>query len=227
MTSEELVNEYIQVCKHFRQKRKAMLKKLANIDELTVKDNIVKNSNLCIILSCPGEEELIEQKVCVGKTGRNLECVLELVLLKFNKKIIGRSDSSAVGDFQEGFRYNYTILNASNKVYFRALNSAEASEDEIIDTKNITRVEKMLEGLKIKYFLICGKNAEMLFDKINARYPTALCSKICHVGDVGIRRKYPNSYSIGDGFIIDDLPENERDSKRFKLISEQIIQDWK
>ena len=227
MTKEDLVNEYIQLCKDFRQKRKVMLKKLAKIDKLTVTDNIVKNSNLCIILSCPGEEELIKQRVCVGKTGKNLECILKLVLPKFNEKIIGKSDSSEIRDFQEGFRYNYTIINASNVVHFRDYNGAEARDSEIKNKENIERVKKALSIIKnIEYFLVCGDKAKILFNEIKDNYPNGRCSQICHVGGVGIRKIYGNSTVLDIGSTIGDLPENERDSKRFELIARQVEYQW-
>ena len=81
LTKEDFIKQYKERTK--KSKKEIINDILKNVnpkDYLKVKDNIVLDSNLCIILSCPGEEEMLNQKVCAGETGNNLEKILRIVV---------------------------------------------------------------------------------------------------------------------------------------------------
>ena len=63
---KELIEKYKDIEKKAKTE---ILDKLKAKNMLYVKDNIQKDSNMCIILSCPGQEELMADKVCAGETG--------------------------------------------------------------------------------------------------------------------------------------------------------------
>ncbi len=198
------------------------MKKLKKLNELYIDDNIATASNLCIILSCPGEAELIEQRVCAGQTGKNLEKLLKEILCRFQGINAGKSIISSANDS----RYNYTIVNASNEIHFRDFNDAEPKDSDILAQKNIERVIQELTNESIDYFLICGEKAALLFDQVQRLYIGAHCSKICHIGNVGIRNKYTNKFKLSNNSTIGDLPESKRDDARIPLIAGKVIHDW-
>ena len=82
------------------------LKKCHKENPYTVSDHISQKSKVCFIFSCPGREELIQNQVCSGETGENLDKLLK-ILTGLNGEVFHSSD-----------RYEYDILNASDKVHF-------------------------------------------------------------------------------------------------------------
>ena len=111
----------------------------------TVEDHVINNSKICFIFSCPGREELIQNKVCSGETGENLDELL---------KILGSKNGLL---FPSSNRYDYDILNASNKVHFYALDKkTEANKSEIKD--DFQRISGYIEKNKnLLYIILFGK----------------------------------------------------------------------
>jgi hypothetical protein len=74
--SQEVLKEYRKIYNNedgvFQK-----LKKLHKENPYTVEDNVINNSKICFIFSCPGREELIHNKVCSGETGENLDKLLK------------------------------------------------------------------------------------------------------------------------------------------------------
>lgn len=226
MNKSELIEKYKSLGSKNDECKISILKELDASNELYVEDNIAKGSNLCIILSCPGECELLEQKVCAGQTGKNLERILCNVISCPGKIEAGKSGNGVSKYPNSGFRYSYTIVNASNKVHFRKYNGAEPDDESIRAEDNIKRIKEELSEESIEYFLICGKKAKVLFEKIKDLYIDKYYSEICHIGNVGIRKTYPNSYLESPKPKIGDLPKNERDNKRMSLLADRIKNDW-
>ena len=214
-----LIQKYKELTQNVQQEKISILSKLKQQGYLTIDDHINESSNLCIILSCPGEQELLEDKVCAGQTGENLEKILKIV----TKKIKAIKPAYQDGDGQK--RYCYTIINSSNIVHFREYNNAEPTDAEILCKDNLLRIEKELSNMHFKYCIICGDKANLLFENLNIA-----CEKsvhVCHIGNVGLRNTYRCKYSIGTGKTIESLPENQRDNKRIDLVACEIIDAFK
>lgn len=77
-----LIQKYKELTQNVQQEKISILSKLKQQGNLTIDDHINESSNLCIILSCSGEQELLEDKVCAGQTGENLEKILKIVTKK-------------------------------------------------------------------------------------------------------------------------------------------------
>ena len=147
--SQEVLKEYRKIYNNedgvFQQ-----LKKLHKENPYTVEDHVLNNSKICFIFSCPGREELIQNKVCSGETGENLDELL---------KILGSKNGLL---FPSSNRYDYDILNASNKVHFYALDKkTEANKSEIND--DFQRISGYIEKNKnLLYIILFGKKAQIL-----------------------------------------------------------------
>lgn len=209
---KKLIEKYKTLDVSTKQEKKKILDRLAKEGFLIVDDNIQSESNLCIILSCPGQEELIKDKVCAGETGDNLDKVL---------KFVGLDHFRPGVEDKNGCRYAYTIVNAVNEVHFREYNGAEANENQIKEKSNIDRVKSELND-KIDYFLICGNNAAVLYDLIKSEYKDAKQSYVRHLGWVGLRNEYKNSSKE----LSDITKAADRDRKRLELVAEQIKKDF-
>ena len=212
----QLIKEYKEIEK--RAKRE-ILDKLKENHMLYVEDNVKMDSNLCIILSCPGQEELIADRVCAGETGENLEKILEMVRQIDNANKLKHAKCCNIGEQ----RYTYTIINSVRDVYFRGYNGAEADEDAVIDKQNIERVKMELTNCKIKYFIVCGNNARLLYEQIESDFGDVDVSFVSHVGWVGLRNEYKNDNDELKGL----ATGKERDEKRLELVANKIVKDLK
>lgn len=204
----KLVNEYNDLSKKYEKERKEILSKLKGY-EPTVDDNIAK-SQVCFILSCPGEKELLANKVCAGQTGENLE------------QIVFYLNSYCRCIFPSLNRYDYNILNASNNVNFEALtNKPEEDDDVILSGKNIDRIEKFFNKNKhVKYVVFCGDKAKLLVDEIR-KFGKFKIAIIKHIGLKGINRTIKEDI---DNKKISTLPQNSRTKARLEVIAFNI---WK
>lgn len=220
ISKEQLIKKYKTIDEKTKHEKQKILKLLKEKGMLTVEDNIVKESNLCIILSCPGEQELISNKVCSGETGDNLEKILRKLINKIgHDKIIGK-----VHDKQSPIRYNYNIINSCDEVHFRSYNRAEPTKESIKKPENVNRIIGELNCENIQYFIICGHCAETLFDLIKYKFKNAYKKAIvCHLGWVGLRNEYKNNHE--DLKDINDA--DSRDEKRIDLVVEFIEKEWK
>lgn len=190
-----------------------------------MEDNIVQNSNICFVLSCPGEKELLEGRVCCGDTGTNLEKLIN-ELLKYECIPIteGGNNSSNGG----GHRYNFNIINACDQVYFRGYKGeSEPPDDKVKSSDNIKRIEQEISNSNIEYFVLCGEKAELLQTELVRIQKGAKFSTVCHLGDVGIRNTYRISKTKTVARkMLADVPEKDRDNERIKLIAETIKNDF-
>ena len=190
-----------------------------------MEDNIVQDSNTCFVLSCPGEKELLEGRVCCGDTGTNLEKLIKELLECKCIPIKEGNNNPSHGDER---RYKFNIINASDQVYFRAYNGkSEPSDDEVKLLKNIERIEQEISNSKIEYFVLCGDKAELLQPDLTKIQNGAKFSTDCHLGDVGIRNTYRiDKTKTVTGKMLADVPEKDRDNERIKLIAKTIENDF-
>lgn len=207
----------IEKYKDIEENKKRILDELKRKKLLYVDDNIKKDSNVCIILSCPGQEELKEDKVCAGDTGKNLERILGIVK-KSDKDTKLKKSKNYKGHEQ---RYAYTIINSVRKVYFRGYNRAEPTEREVKNKNNVKRVDKKLSKLNLDYFILCGNNAEILFNEIKGKYKDAEVARVSHIGWVGLRNEYNNSCEE----LKNITKPSDRDKERLEIVAKKIIKE--
>lgn len=202
----ELIKKYKCLSNKFEEERKEILLKLKDYN-LVVKDNVTK-SEVCFILSCPGEKELLANKVCAGQTGKNLD------------QIITYLNSFCSCIFPSLNRYDYNILNASNNVHFEELtNKPEEDDDIILSDKNIDRIKKFFKKNKnVKYLVFCGDKAKLLVGEIGklGKFKIAI---IKHVGLKGINRTIKEDVHNNK---ISTLPQNNRTKARLEVVALDI-----
>lgn len=219
--NEDLIAEYKKIASDISTKKKELFKKIQNASLDIIADHIIKDSNICLILSCPGEDELLNRKVAFGQTGKNI-----LSLFKTINSILLENNESFIFDTNSD-QYQFSIINAYNHVYFREVNQAEPDENLIKEKNNIKRIEDSLNEItNLKYLVICGNNAEIAFDDLKIK-TDAKKAFVSHLGNVGIRNKYKNSFLYDGHNRIDSLPNEERDKKRFELIATEVINQWR
>lgn len=219
MKKKRIIDNY----KNLDENKRKLLDQLKDNNWLNVKDKIEKESNLCVFLSCPGEKELIADKVCAGETGENLDNILKKLVETYN------DISPTIKDNDKVIRYKYNIINSVETVHFRGYNGAEAKEKDIRDDNNIKRVLDELRTIKeIKYIIICGNNAEILFnnikdyEEVKKKIENAKIAIISHLGWVALRNKYKNT----DEKLKDCETCETRDNKRIELIVKEITDEF-
>jgi len=111
-------------------------------------------NTVAFLFSCPGQEEEKNNKPVSGKTGNNLDILLKYLIIQ------GKNY------FPYKNRYNYRITNAWNKVeYKNKTNRTEATITEIMQEKNLTRIQSELKNMKI--LILFGKKAQKIINFIN------------------------------------------------------------
>lgn len=190
------------------------LKKTHKENPYTVADHTSQKSKVCFIFSCPGREELLQNKVCSGETGENLNELLEI--------LYGRKPKV----FHSTNRYEYDILNASNKVHFYALDKkTEANKSEI--EKCFQRISGYIENNKnLSYIILFGKKAQNLREFIE---PCITSKKpkihIIHAPHLGYQSLNQIDEDIeGDKICDEKYSESEkRTNARLQVVANEII----
>lgn len=215
-------NELLKKFQNFHIDKNGIFKKIKNIHKenpYTVNDYTTKKTQVCFIFSCPGYEELINNKVCCGKTGDNLDILLN-ILHSIDKNL-----------FPSTNRYDYDILNSSNVVHYYALdNKTEPEKSEILNNK--VRIFNYIDSNKqLKYIVLFGKKADNLSTEIkkhidNNNLKMLIIKNLPHLGYQSINqiKKDENNKSINEKNY--PTPE-ERTKARLKVIANKIINQIK
>ena len=137
--------------------RRLILDKMQKIHKknpYTVNHHNNQKSSVCFIFSCPGQDELVNNRVCFGETGENLDILLHYLVNQ-------RCDV-----FNSRNRYDYDILNTSNVVHFYALDKkTQAGIREI--NKHFEEIQKyIIANTNLSYIILFGKKAELIDSKI-------------------------------------------------------------
>lgn len=219
---DKLIEQYRALTLDVDQKKRELFYKIQEAHQDIVADNIVKSSNICIVLSCPGELELLEGKPAVGQTGINLFTILKKVSERrgndFNDFIV--VDDKEMHD-------QISIINAYDRVFFRLVNSAEPNDNLITAADNIQRLDERINSIKdLKYLIVCGNKAELAISNSQSKPHGLHIAIVPHIGNVGIRNEYPISYKCEDGRTIGDLRQDERDEMRYALIANDILNQF-
>ena len=107
-------------------------------------------NDTAVVLECPGKEEMLANRPAVGKTGKNLCCLLCDLRIANIKDLCKRT---------------IEIINASRIPHYKgALDGAKIKDKEV--EMNIEFAKSRLMRNEITHILCFGKYAEMLFNKI-------------------------------------------------------------
>ncbi len=168
---------------------------------------------VALVLSCPGTEEAKSGKLVSGKTGENLN------------KVLQHLSNSLSSIFHSSDRYDYRITNSSNIVHPNNIdNRTEPLLKEIKDASNLLRLYKEIKDFT--YVISFGKKAgraveECLKDKkekpIHIHYEY-------HLGCQGINHIHKDEY----GYTIESTKNPKRQAenteKRLKVVAKAIIE---
>lgn len=124
---------------------------MENSTHLNIGNN---NNHVAFLFSCPGHEEEKIRKPVAGKTGENLDILLNYL------------ESKDKNNFQFRDRYSYRITNSWNKVvYKKETNRTEAKISEIKQEKNLKRIKTELKDMKI--LVLFGNKAQKIIKFLN------------------------------------------------------------
>ena len=99
-----------------------------------------KIDNVAFVFSCPGSKEYENRQPVSGRTGANLDSLLEIL----------RDSYSLEQLFGSFCRYDYRITNASSQIHHNSLDKkSEPNYSEISNVDNLARLKQELNGFKI------------------------------------------------------------------------------
>lgn len=141
---------------------------------------------VAFVFSVPGAHEQSTGRPVAGATGENLSLALEHL----------HSELAAV--FSSTDRYSYRITNAYSKPIAKSLGdtSSQASDLDIQDPDNITRVLRDIDGCNL--VILCGLKAQLLAESIRQPKRTVVCT--CHTSNQALSNKFRS-------FEVSRLPE--------------------
>lgn len=159
------------------------------------------NNQIAFVLSTPGQAE--KELPASGETGENMNGIL-IYLNALDAQKFPVTD-----------RYHYLITNACTHTMFQTKdNATECKDNEIIQIININRIEKELENHTI--IVLCGNKAHLLESCLINK--TVI--KVSHLGNKGLRNKYPNNSKELAGLKIGQ----DRETKRQELVAKDIYE---
>ena len=215
INKNKLLDEYRKIYRHtgglFDQ-----ICALHKDDPITIQDHTTQQSKVCFVLSCPGQYELINEKVCWGETGENLDKLLQM-LNKENPDI-----------FLSFNRYDYDILNASDVVHFYALDKkTEASKREI--EGRIQRIYDYVDSNKnLSYMILLGKKAEYVKEKLEKKiqnHPEGILI-VYDIPHLGYQSLNQIGIDVNDNQIDEEnySDSESRTKARLEVIAKKIIE---
>lgn len=157
----------------------------------------IGNTNIAFVFSCPGSAEEAAGHVCAGKTGKNLEILIEYYAEQ-------RPDV-----FTSSFKSDYTITNASDIVHYPALtNDSEASLTEISASENIERLKKDLRGC---HTVICmGAKANYAVSRANIH------ARI-------VRGEHLSTSNLNRNYKVNGNDTASRNKRRVEIVGDKIL----
>ena len=168
---------------------------------------------IALVFSCPGTEEEKSQKLVSGKTGENLDIVLQYL----SKKL------SSI--FHSADRYDYRITNSSNIVHPNANDSrTQPLNSEIKAENNLNRLYSEIK--EYKYVISFGKKAKFAVDSCiegNKQAPHHIHYRL-HLGLQSINRQIKQD--INGNEIVAGKNKNERQKNnqiRLEVIKKELL----
>ncbi len=221
MEETDLISQYKNLNEDVKNKKIELFEKIKEEGKDIVSDHEgVKNC--CFILSCPGEDELINGQLASGQTGRNICTFMNTV-----KEVLSYHEIKSDIEFHDKNQYDYSICNSDTHVYFRLVNKSEPDFDEINTDENIKRFIDFIKTINKKYIFVCGDNAEYIVKLAKNKESDlfencVMIDKIPHLGFVGLRNLYKNNCIYKDKEL-SEYPQAERDKIRFKILAEEKV----
>lgn len=117
-----------------------------------------EKNEITLVFSCPGQAEEKADQPAAGRTGKNLDILLNIIKNKYNLLNLSWK------------REDITITNSTIVVEFiRKTSRREATNEEVIDIKNIERLYN--EVKHTNDIIICfGDNARSAIDEVISKY---------------------------------------------------------
>lgn len=136
-----------------------------------------KDNKTTIVLSAPGQAEEKAGRPAAGQTGKTLQTAIK----KMHQKDPSRFPSERLDD--------YTIVNAVEDVHYRSKTGrTEGKESEIINSKNMERINSLLNGSE--NIVALGDKAQLAVEKSNAK---ATVFKGNHPSMQALNKKYKSN----------------------------------
>lgn len=165
-------------------------------------ENLNSSTAITAVFSCPGRFEEKKGLPCAGKTGKALDFILKHL------------------HFQ-GFRLKRSLIgitNAWDKIeYKRKTERSEASNEEIVDSNNIARLNRDL--LTTKYAIAFGQKALLALELVKKTYrPDLIIIKSIHLSPRNI------NFMIKTDINGNELKKGEKGNteKRLAVITTEI-----
>lgn len=202
-SKDELIKELAEISSG---KINNIISELAEIHKVTpikVKNQDENNSSVCFILSCPGRDEMIHNKLCQGETGKNLNKLL-LILSKRYPSL-----------FPDLEKEKYDILNASQTVHFDALDGCTEGDAGEIKTEEQNVKDYITKNKKFKFAILLGEKPKFFKDLFDGK-----CVQSRHLGYQSINQ----INNDGEINIMDFYKKpSDRTNARIKVVANEII----
>ena len=130
-----------------------------------------KKKSVAFVFSCPGRYEQIAGHPAAKVTGTNLSKLLAKLNTSLNRKDLSKRE--------------ITITNSWNKVEYEKLTGrSEATDREILDSINISRLNSELKGIT-EFIVCCGNKSKIAIEQCNiSKNVKILCLE--HLGTRGL-----------------------------------------
>ncbi|MBM7635525.1 hypothetical protein [Streptococcus saliviloxodontae] len=165
-------------------------------------------ARVAFVFICPGQEEENKGKPVAGQTGKNLETLLYFL------------NQSIPTEFPTTQRYDYRILNLSDKIFYKEKTGMSTPPVNDIDSEeNIKRIIGEIGNCEIIIFFSKNKKYAKVIEKIKIRLNSnQKTMRVMHLGFQSINRgvkcdKLNNPIIRGD---------KEGTFKRLEVIAEDI-----
>ncbi|MBE9886576.1 hypothetical protein G8B50_02495 [Enterococcus durans] len=167
-------------------------------------------SKVAFVFECPGQEEENQSKPVAGQTGENLNIVLDFLVNYCSKKSL----------FHSIDRYDYRILNLSEKVYYKAKNGRTIPLiRDIRPDKNINRIIEQIGECDTVIFFNKSKKYDKVMNKIQNKLNNKKIIRVRHLGFQSINSGIKEDK---DGkLLVKGQPGNTE--KRLEIIACQIV----
>ena len=162
-----------------------------------------KNCRTAFVLSTPGQKEEEEGCPASGDTGDNISEALKIL------------NESLPRYFPSIDKTYYRITNSTTKIMYASVSNGKSEEKQknVLKSDNINRINNELNGIKL--VILCGNNANLLFEYIS----NGIIIKVCHPGNRGLNQKYRN-----DSRPLSTISDRKsRKLKRIELWANEIL----
>ncbi len=173
----------------------------------TVDYNKGRINRIAFVFSCPGQEELKSGKLVYGKTGYNLELLLQE--LKKRDFITEKFEN----------RYDFTITNSHNEVHYKSWNNR--TEPLLSEVRTSENIERLTTELKEAEIIICfGKRPKIALEICKDN----LKAKVLYSRHLGLQSLNQISEDINGNKLTKGKEGNT--DKRIQVVAKELIDQY-